>query len=230
MAKEYNIKKDPIQDKSNTKYIVKGLATRVISTEIYKAGVAASNAKGGGATQDSPVKTDTSASNGYTDLRSNLNNKIYADLKVASFDYTIDGIQFVVPEINLASILITVNSAKNIIKTPIQGLNGTIKEYISDSDDSVTFKGRISGKNNVYPYKQVNDLHKLLSAPVAFKVICTFLQNLDIDTVIVETAVIPQEMGGYSYQDFEINCSTDFPIELNIVSASNTTTGTIAMI
>ncbi len=152
-----------------------------------------------------------------------------ADITFPAFEYTIDQVSYSVPEVKLYTMILVVDGTKNIVKTPIQGLNGTIKEYISDSDDVVVMKGKINGKNGVHPFDQVKALHKLLKAPVAVKVISKWLQNLDIDTLVVESFHLPQEEGGYSYQSFEITFSTDFPIELNIVSASNTNTGTTSL-
>lgn len=218
MAKEFKIINTPEPPVNNPKYIVKGAVTNVLSTEIYKAGVAAANSRGGGADQDKPL------------YKSKLGTPVMADITFPAFEYTIDQVVYQVPEVKLYTMVLVVDSQKNIVKTPIQGLNGTIKEYISDSDDVVVMKGRINGKNGVHPFQEVKDLHKLLMAPVAVKVISKWLQNLDIDTLVVESAHIPQEEGGYSYQSFEITFSTDFPIELNIVSASNTNSGSTAMI
>ncbi len=210
MAKDFQINNTPKPPISNPKYIVKGIATKVLSTEIYRAGVEAANLRGGGVERDKPL------------YKSKLGTGVMADITFPAFDYTIDDVTFSVPEVKLYTMLLVVDSGKNIVKTPIQGLNGTIKEYISDADDSVTMKGKIVGRNGVHPFEEVKALHKLLKAPVAVKVISKWLQNLDIDTLVVESFNVPQEEGRYSYQSFEITFSTDFPIELNIVSASNT--------
>jgi len=214
---DFVIDNTPKPVKQDTKYIVKGVATKVVTTELYKAGVNAAQQRGGGFNPDKEL------------YKSSLGTSVMQDITFPSFEYTIDNVSFTVPEIKLYSMTLIVDMDKNIVKTPLQGLNGTIKEYISDNDDMVTMKGQISGKNGAHPFQLVNDLKKLIKSPVAVKVINKFLQNLDIDTLVIERVHLPQEEGGYSYQDFEITFSTDFPIELNIVSASNTTTGSLAM-
>lgn len=216
MAGEFNIK-NVVPSPNQTKYIIKGAVVTAAEYSIYQAGVSANNAAKGGVNRDKPL------------YKSKLGTPVYSDITIPEFTYTIDDKSYTVPEIKLYSVLLVVNSAKNIVKTPIQGLNGTIKEYISDSDDSVTITGTITGSNGNYPYEEVNNLHRLLSAPVAFKIVSKFLQNLDIDTLVIESAEIPQEEGGYSYQKFTINCVTDFPVELNIISStSNNNTQSIA--
>lgn len=212
---DFKINNTPLV-KGDTKYIVRGPVTTLIEKGIYKVGVNNANQRAGGVTQDKPL------------YASKLGTPVMADITFPSFDYTIDNVSYTVPEIKLYDVILVVDMAKNIVKTPVQGLNGTIKEYISDSDDSVSIKGRIVGKNGVHPFEEVNKLHQLISAPVAVKIVSKFLQNLNIDTIVIESAHIPQMEGGYSYQEFEITASTDFPIELNIVSASNTNTGTLA--
>jgi hypothetical protein len=128
-----------------------------------------------------------------------------------------------VPEIKIATLIIEVTKQKNIVKTIIQGSTGSVNEYISTMDDVVVISGVIAGSNGIYPYNEVSDLNKLIQAPVAFKVISRWLQNLNIDNLIIVSADIPQREGGYSFQDFRLYCENDIPIELNIISASNTT-------
>ena len=54
------------------------------------------------------------------------------------------------------TVLMTVNQTKNIIRTPIQGKSGTIKEYVSDGDFEIDVSGiLVSEGENTYPTDQV---------------------------------------------------------------------------
>jgi hypothetical protein len=197
-----------------TTYIINGLVANVVERTLYKAGVDALETK---ALAINPAGRDKSL------YQSALGTPVYADFTVEPFQYTTNGVTFFVPGIKLATLIIEVTKQKNIVKTIIQGSKGSVNEYIGTLDDVVVISGVIAGSNGIYPYNEVSDLNKLLEAPVAFKVVSRWLQNLNIDNLIIVGADIPQREGGYSYQDFRIYCETDVPIELNIISASNTT-------
>ena len=119
---------------------------------------------------------------------------------------------------NLQTVLITVNQSIRIVKTEIQGRNGTVKEYIGADDASIIINGVITGNNGVYPREEVNRLKRWLDAPVSKSIISWWLDNLGISNLVVESYSIPQAEGGYSYQMFSINAIGDLPVELKITS------------
>lgn len=116
----------------------------------------------------------------------------------------------------LDSILMTVSQAQRIIKTEIQGRNGTVKEYIGADDAQITIQGIITGQNGVHPKDEVKRLKDWLDAPVSKSVTAWWLNNLGINQLVVDSYSLPQTEGGYSYQVFSINCISDLPIELRI--------------
>ena len=117
---------------------------------------------------------------------------------------------------NIETVLITVNRAARVIKTPIQGRDGTVKEYIGLDDANLTINGIITGRNGVYPFEEVARLRRWLEAPVSKGIVARWLGNLNIDNIVVEDYSIPQVEGGYSYQMFTINAISDLPVELKI--------------
>ena len=117
---------------------------------------------------------------------------------------------------NIETVLITVNRAARVIKTPIQGRDGTVKEYIGLDDANLTINGIITGRNGVYPFAEVARLRRWLDAPVSKGIVARWLGNLNIDNIVVEDYSIPQVEGGYSYQMFTINAISDLPVELKI--------------
>jgi hypothetical protein len=113
-------------------------------------------------------------------------------------------------------VLAEVNMQKNIVKTTIQGRNGTVKEYISDGDYQVRLRGGLYSANNsrAYPKNEVMQLRDLLLIPDALKVTSEFLQLFNIYNIVVEDFSFPQQEGVQNIQLFDINCSEDKPIEL----------------
>jgi hypothetical protein len=118
---------------------------------------------------------------------------------------------------NLETIIITIDQPIRIIKTEIQGRDGTVKEYIGKSDAVITINGSINGKNGVYPKDEVARLKAWLDAPVSKGIVAWWLDNVGISNLVVDAYSFPQEEGGYSYQKFAINCSSDAPVELRII-------------
>lgn len=118
----------------------------------------------------------------------------------------------------LDTVLITVTKPQRVIKTEIQGRDGTVKEYIGADDARITINGIITGNNGVYPKDEVARLRAWLEAPVTKPVVSWWLGNLGVDNIVVENHSIPQVQGGYSYQMFSIDAVSDFPVELKITS------------
>lgn len=152
--------------------------------------------------------------------KSDLGTSVYADVtfgtKTKDTIYEQNGITYVLPVITFQAILIDVSFPRNIVKTTIQGRDGTVKEYIGEGDAVITFRGIITGKNGHYPLEEVNALKRLIKAPIPIPVTCAFLQNLDIHSVIFEDRSLGQDEGGYSYQSFTLNAISDTPQELTI--------------
>jgi hypothetical protein len=121
---------------------------------------------------------------------------------------------------NLETVLITVQQPIRVIKTEIQGRNGTVKEYIGADDAKITINGIITGFNGVYPKDEVARLKRWLDAPVSKDIVAWWLGNLGVNKIVVENYSIPQVQGGYSYQMFSIDAISDLPVELRITSGN----------
>ena len=198
--------------KRPSKYTIVNAASQAISRSVYAAGININQSIKGVPLRDKPL------------YLSKIGTGVYADLTMPSFTWTdfVTGDVFTVPEIKMYSMLIKTQHNKVIVKTYITGLNGSVKEYITTGDSQLVIEGVITGANGTYPSEEVSALNQLVTAPVAFKVVSSFLQNLDIDTVVIDSADINQEEGSQSYQKFTLYCSSDIPVELNIVAPSNT--------
>lgn len=149
--------------------------------------------------------------------KSSLGTPVVANIVFQSVTYTANGITKTTQEQRYDTVLLTVNQPKRIIKTEIQGRNGTVKEYIADDDYQITINGIITGTNGKYPETEVLTLKQMLDAPVSIPVVCRYLNNLGIYNIVVEEWTFDQEPGGISKQNFTINAISDEPIELQIL-------------
>ena len=148
-----------------------------------------------------------------------LGNPVYTNLEIQAGKYRDEeGREVTFDSIRLDTVLLTISQSKNIITTQIQGRNGTVKEYIGMGDYNISIQGIITGTNGVYPIDAVSNLKKILVASVPLAVNSWYLQNLDIDSVVVNDFTLNQVAGGYSYQPFVITCLSDKPIELILAS------------
>lgn len=162
---------------------------------------------------DAPLNTNAKDYLGKT-----LGTPVYADVTLMGGQYTdnITGTVITFPEIKLATVLLTVNFVSRIVKTEIQGRDGTVKEYIGQDDAKISIQGIVTGWNGHYPAFEVNLLNEWRRAPVSKSVVSAYLQNLGVNNLVVESFDLPQIAGGYSYQTFTMNCISDAPVELKI--------------
>lgn len=113
--------------------------------------------------------------------------------------------------------LIEVNQTKNIVKTSIAGKNGTVKEYMSDGDFIINLKGVIVGEvaNQRPDVFYLDKFMEYLRAPLALPVTCTFLNEFNINSVIIESYRYGQREGARNIIDIEINMISDTAIVLS---------------
>jgi len=154
---------------------------------------------------------------------SDINTPVYSNVTFghskegSDIKYTgIDGKEYTLPRLTFNAILISVSFPRNIVKTAIQGRDGTVKEYIGESDATISFRGVITGLNGQYPAEEIKQLKQLITAPISVPVISEYLNNLGIYNVVFEDRSLEQEEGGYSYQGFSLNAVSDQYIDLYI--------------
>jgi hypothetical protein len=152
--------------------------------------------------------------------KSSLGTPVYANLQFLGDSFTDNQNKTTTfKTLTFDSVIMTVNQQKNIVITAIQGRDGTVKEEIGKGDYSVTINGIITGSNGHYPIDEVKELKKMLDANKALQVVSSFLQNLDVNYLVIKDYDLPQETGGYSYQRFSINALSDNLQEIFIVNA-----------
>jgi hypothetical protein len=147
-----------------------------------------------------------------------IGTPVVADIVFQGGSYTDDdtGRLITFQDVTLATILVTMSQPKRIIRTEIQGRDGSVKEYIGMDDYQITIAGIITGPNGTYPFQEVAALHAILRAPVTIPIISAYLQLFDIFSLVIVDFSFDQEPGGYSKQNFIINAISDKPVELLI--------------
>jgi len=154
-----------------------------------------------------------------------LGTPVYSNFIVEPGTYTdLDGNDIEFNGIEVEAVLLVVSQSKNIVSTPIQGRNGTVKEYISDGDYQISVEGILINQatpgGNVYPTDEVADLVAILGVPDAITINSEFLDLFDINSAVVTDYSIGQVQGTRNQQPFKISLLSDTPIELEEVQIS----------
>jgi hypothetical protein len=116
--------------------------------------------------------------------------------------------------VRLTTVLVNLTQSKNIVMTPINGRNGTVKEYVSDGDFVIEIFGKVVNKNNIYPTEAVRALKELKDVPQAIEINCPYLQTFDISNVVITDFEMNETEGFRNSQEFRISMVSDTIIEL----------------
>ncbi|MBF2708784.1 DUF6046 domain-containing protein [Flavobacterium soyangense] len=164
----------------------------------------------------------------------------FTPLKVTSEDIKLQGSNYIgVPtltslafqynnvRVELLECIITVNQEKNIVTTPMQGRDGTVKEYISDGDFTISVDAAVSSyaidqktqsdfnDSQAYPLSQLEDVIATLKIKDTLEVHSDFLTLFGITNVVVKTYGMVQETHS-NRQSFNIQILSDTPYEIKI--------------
>jgi hypothetical protein len=126
----------------------------------------------------------------------------------------IERVKMPAASVELGTVLVDVQLSKNIVTTAINGLNGTVKEFISDGDYEVSLRGALVSKGYDFPLADFKKLNEVLKAPVSLQVTSEFLALFPIHNLVVKGYTLPQTEGSSNSQLFEINALSDNPVEL----------------
>ncbi len=164
----------------------------------------------------------------------------FAPLKVTEEDIALNGASYIgVPtltslafeynnvRVELAECIITVNQEKNIVTTPMQGRDGTVKEYISDGDYTISVDAAVSSytinqetqsdynDSQAYPLSQLEDVIDLLKIKDTVAVHSDFLTLFKITDVVVKSYAMVQETHS-NRQGFNIQMLSDSAYEIKM--------------
>ena len=119
--------------------------------------------------------------------------------------------------IKFDSVLVTVNQTRNIVTTPIQGRNGTVKEYISDGDFDINISGVLTETHSLRTPKEIIEtLYTMLSLPNEIVIVSDFLSLFKIQYAVVRAYKFNQIEGHVNQIQMDINLLSDEPVELKL--------------
>lgn len=138
------------------------------------------------------------------------------------WSYLFRGQRVQVPILNVDCCLVDVTLAKEIVKTiPMGGsMKGSVKEHINQGDYQVSIKGILASTDGTYPITLVKVLHEFVKAPVQIPVAHELLYELGIYELVIENMNLVSRPGFENLQGFELQCVSDYPVELEIRNKS----------
>lgn len=146
-----------------------------------------------------------------------LGTPVFDRLTLEAGNYRKDGKAISFKGIEIDAVLFTVNRSKNIVRTQVQGRNGTVKEYISDGDYEVSIAGVLVGQYpRQYPEEDMERLLEICNAQVAIGVQSRFLQLFNITDLVITEREFTQRQGYANTQVFQIRALSDSAIELQL--------------
>jgi Domain of unknown function (DUF6046) len=152
--------------------------------------------------------------------KSKFGNPIFSDLQFENVTLP-DGTKLVHEPIDIA--LFQVRQSKNIVEDVINGLDESIKQFISNGSFEINISVVILGENEKFPREQiVNTVSFLRDCKFSIPIRSQYLNDyLGIYEVVVFDYDLGMEAGQNSKQVLNIFCKSDKPVELIIVDNSN---------
>ena len=118
--------------------------------------------------------------------------------------------------------IMTVERAFTIVKTTLQGRQGTVKEYIGAEDYRVTIAADLIPNNaDKYPVSDMQKLIAIMNSQKQIEVISEFLSLFDIRYLVPDIIRVYQVAGQQSRQSVELHFLSDKDIQLNIYEESS---------
>lgn len=122
-------------------------------------------------------------------------------------------------DMRITEAICSVSKSKNIVKTALVGMSGTIKEYISDGDYDISISVGIAAVEDgrfvdKYPAEGVQALRELLDKNEALYVDSEFLRLFDVTRIVVTSYSI-QQMTDSNRQIVAIRCVSDDDYVIN---------------
>lgn len=107
--------------------------------------------------------------------------------------------------------IVDVTQVKNIVKTQIAGMDGSVLEYINQGDYEITIRGFFDTfLPDLAPDQRTRLLNYYCSAPVSLNIVNDFLNNvIKINKIAVQNLNIFQQQGVRNVQYFQISAISD---------------------
>lgn len=112
---------------------------------------------------------------------------------------------------------IVINQTRNIVKTPIQGRNGSVLEYISDDNYEINVKAIMCGLDpDTAPLTELEQLLGLLTEPNELVLSCDFLTTFSIQYAVPMSYTVTQIEGSVNQIQIDMRFISDEALELKL--------------
>ncbi len=123
-------------------------------------------------------------------------------------EYTYLGTRYKTPRLELPVALVSVSKQNTIVETPLNGRDGTIKEYISTSDYNISLSA-ILAKQRRYPNDLARIIDQISSAKTSVKISNALLNSLDVFNVVIKSYNVSQVQGKLNLLQLSIEMVSD---------------------
>ncbi len=115
--------------------------------------------------------------------------------------------------------IIDCSATKNIVSTAINGLHGTIKEWVAEGDVAINVEVTLLSEDNQYPLQKVEELTAILRSNESLQVENETLNNVCGVTRIVVTSWAMTPTKAMNFQTIGFNAVSDevYKVETNII-------------
>lgn len=123
----------------------------------------------------------------------------------------------------MQSVLVDVSQSKKVVTTSIQGLDGEVMEFISNSNFVINISGNIIGQTEgdnvvgigqVYPKVDTDRLIQICRVPNALTVTSEFLNQFGINEMVITSYKFAEKEGFRNMQPFQITALSSSAINL----------------
>lgn len=120
--------------------------------------------------------------------------------------------------LELENAVISILGTKNIVRTPLVGRRGSVKELISVGDYKISIAAFIKSSDGSYPEAQITRMKELYNINESVELISVLTDLLldEGDRVVITDIQYPPTPGVEDGQAVTIECETDSPFELII--------------
>lgn len=150
------------------------------------------------------------------DKTSIFGTPVFDVVTLENVDWTdFNGVSNLAEDLVLDIAIVEVDMPRNIVRTPISGRNGTVKEYMSDGDYEIKITGSLVNKlATIPPEALVRMLHAHCMAQKETSVTSTLLSFFNIYSIVITNARFMQRVGARNVIDYELQCVSETPFEL----------------
>lgn len=120
--------------------------------------------------------------------------------------------------LELENAVISITGTKNIVRTPLVGRRGSVKELISIGDYKISIAAFIKSSDGSYPEAQITRMKELYNIDESVELVSALTDLLldEGDRVVITDIQYPPTPGVEDGQAVTLECETDSPFELII--------------